>query len=420
MSYFETTNIKAADSASVDAFGRLRTSTPLTIFDSKQCFDDPDLANSVENFPLFFDNQEISGGSTTTAFDVNAAKTTLAVGATTAGRRVRQTKMRFNYQPGKSQLVLNTFVFSSVNAAGITRRVGIYDDNNGLFFDDNGTNYGVVVRSYVTGSAVDTRVAQASWNVDPMDGTGPSGVILDWTKTQILVIDFEWLGVGRVRFGWNVGGTTYICHQFLNANSLSNVYMSTPNLPLRAEIINSGAGAASSLGAICSSVISEGGIDDIGMVRSAGTNGTHLNADVENTVYAVLGMRLRSAYIGTTIKLIDFSLLESTGSKELEWLLLLNPTVADTFTYTGQSQSAIEIAKGVTANTVTGGYCLGSGLFSSGSVNVSGGTSKDLSNAILLGSTIAGVVDSIVLCVRPVEGAVNTDIEGTITWREIR
>ena len=420
MAYTETTQVRTADSPTVDAFGRLRTSTPLTIFDSKQCFDDPDLANNAENFPLFFDNQEVSGGSTTTAFDVNAAKTTLAVGAATAGRRVRQTKMRFNYQPGKSQLVLNTFVFSSANATGITRRVGMYDDRNGIFFDDNGTNYGFVVRSYVTGSAVDTRIPQADWNSDKMNSTGPSGVTLDFTKTQILVIDFEWLGVGRVRVGWNVNGATYVAHEFLNTNNLSNVYMSTPNLPLRTEIINAGAGAASSLSTICSSVISEGGFDEIGMVRSAGTNGTHVDANAENTVYAILGIRLKSAYIGTTIKLIDFALLESQGSKELEWLLLLNPTVASTFAYTGQSQSAVEIAKGATANTVTGGYCLASGLFSSGANNVSGGTSKDLNNAILLGSTIAGVVDSIVLCVRPVAAATNADIEGTITWREIR
>ena len=90
------------------------------------------------------------------------------------------------------------------------------------------------------------------------------------------------------------------------------------------------------------------------------------------------------------------------------------------FTYNGQSQSAVEIAKGALANTVTGGFCLGSGLFASGGVNVSGATSKDLSNAILLGSTIAGVVDTIVLCVRPIAGATNIDIEGTITWREVR
>ena len=420
MAYFETTAIRAADSATVDAFGRLRVSAPLTIFDSKQCFDDPDLANSAENFPLFFDNQEISGGGTTTTFDVNAAKTTLAVGASTAGRRIRQTKMRFNYLPGKSQLVLNTFVLSSTNASGITRRVGLYDDKNGIFFDDNGTNYGFCVRSYVTGSAVDTRVAKSAWTYDKMDGSGPSGVSLDFTKTQILVIDFEWLGVGRVRVGWNVDGNTYVAHEFLNTNNLANVYMSTPNLPLRTEIINSGAGAASSISAICSSVISEGGIDDIGMVRSAGTNGTHVDANVENTIYAVLGIRLKSAYIGTTIKLIDFSLLESEGTKELEWLLLLNPTVAGTFTYADESRSAIQVARGATANTVTGGFCLGSGLFSSGANNVSGSTSKDLNNAILLGSTIAGVVDEIVLCVRPIAGATNADVEGTITWREIR
>jgi hypothetical protein len=420
MSYFETTSIKAADSASVDAFGRLRVSNPLTIFDSKQCFDDPDLANSVENFPLFFDNQEISGGSTTTTFDLNAAKTTLAVGATTAGRRVRQTKMRFNYQPGKSELVLNTFVFSSANATGITRRIGIYDDNNGIFFDDNGTNYGFVVRSYVTGSPVDTRIAKADWNVDPMDGTGPSGIILDFTKTKILVIDFECLGVGRVRIGWNVIGNTYLAHQFLNTNNLSDVYMSTPNLPLRAEIINSGAGAASSLATICSSVVSEGGAEDLGAVRSASTNGTHVDANTEDVIYAILGIKLKSSHLGATVKLVDFTLLEAQGGKKLEWMLLLNPTVASTFTYAAESQSAVEIARGATANTVTGGYRLAGGLFESGSATDSGSAGEDLHNAILLGSTIAGVADAMVLCVRPIAGSTNTDIEGTIAWREIR
>jgi len=420
MSYFANITLNTDNNAG-DAFGRLRVSTPTTIFDSKQVFNDPDLADSVENYPLFYDNQQTSGGGTATAFDVNGAKTVLSVSASTAGVRIRQTKMRFNYQPGKGQLILKTFVFSSANVSGITRREGMFDANNGLFFEDNGTNYGFVRRSFVSGSAVDVRVAQSSWNVDKMDGTGASGITLDFTKTQIFVIDFEWLGVGRVRFGFNVDGVTYVCHQLLNANNLSDVYMSTPNLPLRSEIINNGSGVASSMSCICASVVSEGGLEDIGAVRYASTNGTHVDANTENEVYAIIGMRLKSQYLGATVKSLNYALLESSGTKELEWILYLNPTVAGVFTFVGEAQSSIEIARGATANTITGGYQLAGGFFNSAGAasGNAGGTGGTLNNAILLGSNIAGDRDTIVLAVRPISGSTNCDVEGSLTWREL-
>ena len=407
------------NNATGDAFGRLRVSDPITIFDSKQIYNDPDLATSVENSPLFFDNAQVSGAGTTTLYEVDKASTTLLVAATTAGLRVRQTKMRFNYQPGKSQLTIMTFRFSSAAVAGVLRKIGHYDDNNGLLFDDNGVNYGFIVRSKTSGAVVDTRVAQADWNLDRFDGTGPSGINLDFTKVQILVIDFEWLGVGRVRMGWHVDGVTYYAHQFLNTNNLVTVYMSTPNLPLRCEIQNTGAGPVASISQICGSVSSEGGAHTDGIVRSASTDGTHLDANVLDTVYALLGMQLKEAYISATVNLINMSIQEQVGSKQLEWMLLLNPTVAGTFTYTGEAQSAIAVARGVTANTVTNGYRIGGGYFNSAGGSGGGGSIEStLNNAVRLGATIAGVRDTIVLCVRPV-GGTNADVEGSITWREL-
>lgn len=85
--------VRYSDSQSLDAFGRIRTSSPYTLFDSKQLFD---------NQPLFWDDSEVSGGSTTSSHSTATASTTIGVGATTAGKRVRQTFMSFNYQPGKS------------------------------------------------------------------------------------------------------------------------------------------------------------------------------------------------------------------------------------------------------------------------------------------------------------------------------
>jgi hypothetical protein len=212
-------------------------------------------------------------------------------------------------------LCLLTFTFSSAPTTGITRREGLFDDQNGLFLEDNGTNYGLVTRSYVTGSAVDTRVAQANWNKDKMDGTGVSGITLDFTKTQILWMDYEWLGVGRVRMGFVVDGMFYVAHEFLHTNALSEVYMSTPNLPLRSEIINDGNGEASSMTQICSTVSIEGGVDELGLLRSASTDGTHVDADTENTIYAVLGLKLKSNYIGAIIKILTLML------QKLQWIL---------------------------------------------------------------------------------------------------
>lgn len=411
-----------ADSGAIDAFGRLRVSNPSTIFDSKQIFKDPDLSNDVENFPLFFDNQEVSGTGSATSFNINTASTTLSVSNVTAGNRVRQTKMRFNYQPGKSILFMCTFHFSSAPVAGITRRQGYFDDNNGIFFEDNGEDYAFVIRSNVSGSPDDMRISQSHWNLDKFDGTGHSNALLDATKTQIMVLDFEWLGAGRVRVGFVINGYIRYAHQFLHSNNLSNsVYMSLPNLPVRTQIINDGTGEASSATTICSTVMAEGGTEDLGVIRYASTEGSAVIASTENTLYAVLGIRLKSNYIGTTINLLSAAIQIQSASHQIEWVLKLNPTVAGTFNYADKLQSAIQVAKGATANTVTGGYDITGGFAESGGAQAgnSGSEDRGIHNAIRLGSLIDGTRDTMVLCIRPIGGSTAVEVEGSMVWREI-
>lgn len=415
-----TVGIQSVDSPSIDAFGRWRVSNPITLFDSKNIFDDDGLASNVENQPLFYDNQETSGSGTGTSYDVNKAAQTLSVGSTTAGTRVRQTRMRFNYQPGKSQLVLMTFNLDGT-AAGITKREGIFDENNGLYLEADETTIYFVRRTKASGSVVNNRVAQVSWNLDTMDGNGASGVTLDFTKTQILFMDYEWLGVGRVRMGFVIDGNIYYAHEFLNTNVLDVVYMQTPNLPLRSEITNDGTGAADTITQICSTVISEGGSEDLGIVRYASTAGTHVATDNENELFAVLGIRLKAEYLGATIKLLNIVLQLQTANITAEWQLIFNPTVAGTFTYSDQSNSAVQIATGATANSVTGGTVIGGGFIESGgnAAGANGGVSSGIDTALRLGSLIDGTPDEIVLAVRPVGGDSAANFEGGITWREL-
>lgn len=402
MSYIKSFTIDS-DNATGDAFGRLRVGLPYTLFDSKQLFD---------NSPLYWDDQQVSGSGTTSNYSSNRASSTLLVAGTTAGKRVRQTFQSFNYQPGKSTLVFMTSVFDkSGGGTGITRRMGLMNDDNGIFLEDNAGTYSICRRSNATGTPVDTTITQSSWNVDPLDGTGPSGITIDFSKSQIFVIDLEWLGVGRVRVGFNIDGVVVVAHEFNHANSLDVVYMSSPNLPLRYEIENSGAGTASELEAICSSVMVEGADNRIGTIRSASTGNTHLNANSEGTLYAGVGIRLKSAYIGTSVELLHSSSVATT-TDPYEWAIIFNPTVAGTFTYNGLTNSAVEVAYGALANTVSGGTLIDSGFVSEASSVLS-----NINNSLNLGAAIDGTVDEIILTIRPL-GA-NADIHSSLTWKEL-
>jgi len=389
----------------IDSFGRQRVSNPEMIFNSKQIFD---------NQPLYWNDVEVSGSGTATSHSAYTASSTLSVSATTAGKRVRQTYMRFNYQPSKSQLIFITGVLKkSGGGSGIISRIGLFDDDNGIFLQRSGSIISMVVRSSVSGSSVDTNSAtQANWNIDTMDGKGLSGVNLDFSKSQILVIDFEWLGVGCVRVGFVVDGNVFYCHQFNHANNISGVYMSTPNLPLRYEIENTGAGVASSIECICGAVISEGGREELATNLYVST-GTTAITGTKNQNNAILGIKLKSAYKGCTIDIIDTSILMASADI-YEWTIVLNPTVAGTFTYNDVTNSALQYAVGNGSTNIASGGTIIAGGFGSSKSDIVG---DQLKNLIKLGSSISGTMDSLVLCINPL-GANNVNCYAGINYRQ--
>jgi hypothetical protein len=398
-----------------DAFGRVRVSNPITVFDSKQLHDAA---------PLFWDDEQVSG-TANTSHSTNTASTTISVNLNTDGKRVRQTFQRFNYQPGKSQLVMMTGVLNkSGGGTGITRYIGAFDENNGMFIKDEAGTYRFGIRSSVTGSPVNTEIAQTAWNLDPMDGTGSSGITIDFSKAQIFVFCYEWLSVGSVWCGFHIDGKTYYAHRFDHANSVTGAYMSTPNLPLRYEIeLSGGTGAASSLEHICTTVISEGGRQDNGIIRSVSTAGTPVDMDTEDTWYSVVGLRLRSTHLDTTIKLTSAHLQLQSASDDAEWCIIFNPTEGSSPTWqTNLTNSACEYYLGGAAQiTLTGGTELQRGYLSTGTGPAgSGDLSSGLENALVLGATRSGTADRVVLACRPINGS-STDVyvEGALEWREL-
>jgi len=405
MTYIRNIDVKYQDSGNLDAFARLRMSQPETIFDSKQLSDKQ---------ALFWDDQLISGSGGASTFNTNQASTTLSVANLTAGKRVRQTFRRFNYQPGKSQLFIQTGILGTA-ATGIKRKIGLFDDKNGLFFDQLSTGIGVTVRTYTSGSAVDTRVEQANWNIDKMDGTGKSTINLDFSKCQIMFADFEWLGVGRVRFGFFVDGQPYYCHEVLNSNNTTLVYMSVPNLPLRYEIENDGTGGVASLTHICSTVIVEGGLKDTGFGFGV-SRGINPLVTLNNTsIYPLFAMRLNSNYLHATIKLLTFG-INCTSTTTYNWYLILNPTVTGTaLSFTQITNSSVDAQINTTnATTVSGGTTL-----LTGTASQTNETGINIVNAtdFAMGSTIAGVADIVVLAVQRATGTTET-FYGSLNWRE--
>lgn len=379
-----------------DSFGRSRVAAPYTIWDSKLIAD---------NAPLFWDDQETSGSGTSSTYNTNQASVTLAVSNLTAGTRVRQTFVRHAYQPGKGLLTLMTGILGTP-ATGITRRIGLFDANNGHFFESSPTTVRIGIRTYTSGSPVTTYVDQADWNIDKLDGTGPSGYTVDWSKVQIFGSSMEWLGVGSVWFFVVINGDITLVHRFDHANVITTAYMSTPNLPLRYEISNSGTGGAASLLQICNTVVVEGGRETTGLVRGISRGNTPLVTLNSAALFPLMAFRLRTGYLGADIKLLGLS-IACSSTATYNWYIILNPTVVGTaFSWTAISGSSIEADVATTnATTVTGGTILAAGT------RINDNEASEIAipaTDYRIGSNIAGTSDVVVVTVQRVVGGAET------------
>jgi hypothetical protein len=88
----------------------------------------------------------------------------------------------------------------------------------------------------VVSKTVEQRVPQSQFNMDRLDGTGPSGLVLDLSKMQMFYLDYSWYGAGVIRLGFrDTRGNVFYCHRFVNNNQNNEAYMRSGNLPARYE-----------------------------------------------------------------------------------------------------------------------------------------------------------------------------------------
>ncbi len=298
--------------ANPDAFGRARVSELFTLGDYKHIYAiDPNFLDSI-----------YGGGNV--VFYPDQACCVLSTGSNTAAYAIHQTKFYHHYQPGKSQLIYSSVNFRAPHR-NVTKRTGYFDDNDGIYFEQVGSDtangnvvsastqtLNWVIRTYVGGSPSEAdysttvngvpytykrRVPQSEWNIDPCDGTGPSGFNLDITKTQLAWIDFQWLGVGRVRCGFVHNGESITAHEYYHSNVLPTVYISNPNLPVRCEIRNTGTTTGGASDQICATVMSEGGYVESGIDWSIYTT-ARATPTPGQTRFPLVAIRLKNSFKG--------------------------------------------------------------------------------------------------------------------------
>jgi hypothetical protein len=331
-----------------DAFGRLRVSNPFTLFDSSHRYQDNNL----------WATSTALGGVAT--FLGSEGLMALSVDSTSGSKVLRETTKVFSYQPGKSLLVMNTFVLAPAKT-NLRQRVGYFGTANGIFLELNNSTLSFVERSLSIGTT--TTVNQANWNGDKLDGSGASGLTLDISKAQIMWMDIEWLGLGTVRVGFIINGQFITCHSFHHANLITSTYITTASLPLRIEIENTGSTSGSStLKQVCSTVISEGGYQLYGAQKAAGTVITvPYNMSVAGTYYPIVSIRLKSTRLDAVVILTALSVLPaSTGN--YNWRVLAGTTTAGGSWTDPGSDSAVEYK--INGTGVSGGRILASGFIS--------------------------------------------------------
>ena len=223
----------------VDLFGRLRVSSPETQVQIKQ------ETSTIRDLSLTHGfvtaNAQMTGTAIDNYFDI--------VSTGTGGHYRARSKICGLYQNGKSLLIFFTFNFVTTGTTGVRKKAGYFNGEDGIWLEQNGSTV-----SWNLGSSLDSSVntvTQDNWL---------GNITLDWTKAQIGVIGFEYLGVGDIICGFVQDRKLLLANVFSNKNELNVPYMATPNLFLSYEMIVSRATTnTETLRVICASCLIEGG-----------------------------------------------------------------------------------------------------------------------------------------------------------------
>ncbi len=299
-------------------------------------------------------------GVGTATWNQYASNVVMQVGSTAGSKIIRQTKNVMRYIPGRP----STLAFAirlETPKVGIRRRFGLFDDSNGVYFEDNGGTYSYVIRTTTSGITTERRVSRNDWNGEKIDGNGWTGVTADPTKQQMISIGYEWYGAGTVEFNWLMKGETIRSHKFDNSNSLDKVWCSTPFLPIRLEIENiTGVAGTHYLYQGSNSLIQDGNVDKLGTLLSISNPITGTTMTNANTFYPIISLRLKSSALQAVMLLRSLQ-AATNDNTNVYWRLYQNSTLTGA-NWTDHPDTNSFIQYDTTATAMTGGTAILSGF----------------------------------------------------------
>lgn len=403
-------DVTYSDSSFIDSFGRLRVSNPTGLFDSQFTYDLQ---------PLLYEQVIAESGATIT-HDTTNRGAIMTFSSTPTGGKAFMEQFAYNqYQPGKSQKISISFNFVE-QTANCLKFAEYGDGTNGIAFQNDGSNNKFTIYSATDNG--DQSVNQSAWNLDKLDGTGLSGITLDITQKQILVIDVQALYTGRVRIGFDLDGITVYCHEFKHSNTIVNPYIQTANLPIRVGMTCTGT-VSTTMTFTCCSVVSEGGTDKTigfefaqeGTATAASGVRTHLLSIRPKTTFNSITNR-------ASLFFIEIDLLV-TGTSPVKWELVIGqalttPSWADVnTTYSSTEYDVAGTLSGNPAIVIDGSY-----IEPSGSGSKAGGQSgMNLTLRYPITLDAAGAVRALgtmSLLATGIDGS--SACRATIKWTEVR
>jgi hypothetical protein len=408
MSYLFSPKVDFIDQ-NMDAAARLRSSTPLTLFEH---------SNQYGTNPFKFDTLTAGTGTITEPASANTSATVLSTGGTASGAQaVRASRAYMHYETGKSLFVGCSFAFGT-GATGCSQRAGYYDANNGVYIQQIGTAVSIAVVTSSSGSAVTTTIAQASWNIDQFTGSGPSGQTLNATAPQNVRFDF--IGNSSIRCYLYANGRYWLIHVIENQNNGALATPVTANLTVRCEVVNTAtASATCSMNVYNQSVMAEGSENPFySSTFSAGTGITTVTPTARRPLCSI-----RANTVGMhSIRNYGQMVLTQVSAYTAGTIFL---EVVYNATLTGAAFASVNAASlaqfDTAATALSGGITVGSeflsasgGLLSTPSASSLAGISLQFP---LVYSSLQNTQDTITVAITPIGTGEAT--AANLTWNEI-
>lgn len=411
----------AAGAATRDPFGRERVSLP---------YQEVDLKFTHDLSPGTMSVFKAGTGDVVHVAGDSYAKLSVAA---SGDRAILRTRVPQRYRAGQGLLIIPTSIVESPDAANVVHRIGYLNDSDGVFLKISNGVTSFIVRDSI--QSTETEILQSAWNKDKFDGTGDSGVTIDWSKSILMVIDLQYLGIGQIRWGFEFGGSIIWAHwqDYSNVSS-TGPYMASANLHLCWEIEATGVPAATTnLRAICGTVIREGGNEEpTDHQVAARPVVTPAEAPASQAWTSVVSVRVKDLHKETGSALPSQINVYTVDTEDLAWRVLRLPfddvPAGITNWADAGDESICEMSLDVTTVDITKGKTYGSGEISGGTNAAPGApVVTGIFDASALGLTddsgtvgISYEQDVMVLCVAKLDNAGTADVFGSIQIHEVR